>query len=213
MSSTKPITVSLVEDQPEVRDQIIGYLEGAPGLQCRGSYACAEEALQNVPSQRPDVLLMDINLGGTSGIECTRRLKLECPEVQILMLTVFEDSENIYEALAAGASGYLLKRMPPAKLIEAIREVHEGGSPMSAPIARKVVTSFRRQPAGTDERTSLTSRERDVLELLAKGCTYKFISSELNISVDTIRTHIRHIYEKLHVHSRTEAVAKYVRPS
>jgi DNA-binding NarL/FixJ family response regulator len=211
MSGTTLITVAIVEDEADVRDQIIGYLEDAPGLKCRGSYANAEEALRQVPSQQPDVLLMDINLGKTSGIECTRRLKLQCPQVQILMLTVFEDTENIYEALAVGASGYLLKRMPPAKLIESIREVYEGGSPMSAPIARKVVLSFRRQPRGSDERTSLTTRERDVLELLAKGCTYKFISSELDISVDTIRTHIRHIYEKLQVHSRTEAVAKYLR--
>ncbi len=212
MSNATTITVGIVEDEPELRDQIMGYLEDAPGLKCRGSYASAEEALRSVPGQPPDVLLMDINLGGLSGIECTRRLKLQCPDVQILMLTVFEDTDNIYEALAAGASGYLLKRMPPAKLIESIREVHDGGSPMSAPIARKVVTSFRRLPAGNDERTSLTSREREVLELLARGCTYKYISSELDISVDTIRTHIRHIYEKLHVHSRTEAVAKYLRP-
>jgi DNA-binding NarL/FixJ family response regulator len=211
MNSAKPITVSIVEDKPDVREQILGYLEGAPGLKCLRGYASAEEALRSIPSQKPDVLLMDINLGEISGIECTRRLKLQCPDVQILMLTVFEDTENIYEALAAGASGYLLKRMPPAKLIDSIREVHEGGSPMSAPIARKVVTSFRR-PQADPERTSLTERERDVLDLLAKGCTYKFISAELQISVDTIRTHIRHIYEKLHVHSRTEAVAKYVRP-
>jgi DNA-binding NarL/FixJ family response regulator len=208
----KKITVSLVEDDREVRDQIAGYLEDASGLEYLDSYANAAGAIKGIPGRMPDVVLMDINLGGTSGIECTRQLKERCPDVQILMLTVFEDTESIYEALAAGASGYLLKRMQPSKLIEAIREVHGGGSPMSAPIARKVVSSFRRQKAAEDERTRLTPKERAVLELLAKGCTYKFIGAELNTSVDTVRTHIRRIYEKLHVHSRTEAVAKYVNP-
>jgi DNA-binding NarL/FixJ family response regulator len=209
---SKMITVSLVEDDREVRDEIAGYLEDAPDLEYLDSYANADEALKGIPNRMPDVVLMDINLGSTSGIECTKQLKGRCPGVQILMLTVFENTESIYEALAAGASGYLLKRLQPTKLIDAIREVHGGGSPMSAPIARKVVLSFRRQMAMEDERTQLTSKEREVLELLAKGCTYKFISAELDASVDTIRTHIRRIYEKLHVHSRTEAVAKYVNP-
>jgi DNA-binding NarL/FixJ family response regulator len=209
MSNT--IRVSLVEDDREVRDQIIKCLEDAPGIECVSNYADGGAALSGIPQIKPDVVLMDINLCGDSGIECARRLKVQCPEIQILMLTVFEDTENIFEALAAGASGYLLKRMPPPKLIESIREVHEGGSPMSAPIARKVVASFRKQQAAANKHSPLTMREHEVLRRLSKGYTYKLISQELDTSVDTIRTHIRRIYEKLHVHSRTEAVAKYMK--
>lgn len=205
------IRVSLVEDDPEVRDQIIKCLEDVPGMQCLSNYPGSEEALVSIPQLKPDVVLMDINLCGDSGIECARQLKILCPQVQILMLTVFEDTENIFEALAAGASGYLLKRMPPAKLIESIREVHNGGSPMSAPIARKVVVSFQKQLGTTKKQSPLTIREHEVLRRLAKGYTYKLISTELDTSVDTIRTYIRRIYEKLHVHSRTEAVAKFMK--
>jgi DNA-binding NarL/FixJ family response regulator len=210
-NKTKPITVALVEDNPDVQEQIVGYLTEAPDLKCLGIYSTVEEALREIPNQKPDVVLMDINLGASSGITCTAQLKMRCPEIQILILTVFEDTENIFEALAVGASGYLLKSMPPVKLIECIREVQEGGSPMSAPIARKVALSFRRRPTVEGERHGLTTREREVLDLLAKGYTYRSISAELGISVDTIRTHIKRIYEKFHVHSRTEAVAKYMR--
>jgi DNA-binding NarL/FixJ family response regulator len=153
---------------------------------------------------------MDINLGGMSGIECVRQLKPKLPDSQVVMLTVFEDTEKIFNALTAGASGYLLKRMPPAKLLEAIREVMEGGSPMSAPIARKVVQLLRRVPAPSDQNADLSPREREVLENLAAGRAYKQISEQMGISIHTVRTYIRRIYEKLHVQSRTEAVAKYL---
>jgi DNA-binding NarL/FixJ family response regulator len=166
--------------------------------------------------EKPDVVLMDINLGEMSGIECVEKLKEQAPEMQILMLTVYEDTEKIFRALAAGANGYLLKRSSPTKLLAAIREVHGGGSPMTSSIARKVVASFQKQkPAANDagERTGqLSHREQAVLDGLAKGWTYKQLASELDISIDTIRTYIRRIYEKLHVQSRTEAVAKYLRP-
>ncbi len=207
----KPITVALVEDNPDVQEQIVGYLAEAADLNCLGVFSTVEAALREIPTLNPDVVLMDINLGASNGIQCTAQLKIQCSGIQILILTVFEDTENIFEALAVGASGYLLKSMPPVKLIEAIREVNEGGSPMSAPIARKVALSFRRPSKTDDEPQALTTREREVLELLAKGCTYKSISAELGISVDTIRTYIKRIYDKFHVHSRTEAVVKYMR--
>jgi len=159
------------------------------------------------------VVLMDINLGGMSGIECVRLLKPQVPETQVVMLTVFEDTEKIFSALAAGASGYLLKRMPPAKLLEAILDVHEGGSPMSAPIARKVVQSLQPEliATATAAALNLSPRERDVLDGLAEGQAYKQISDKLGVSIHTVRNYIRRIYEKLHVCSRTEAVAKYLR--
>jgi DNA-binding NarL/FixJ family response regulator len=170
---------------------------------------------------KPDVVLMDINMGGMNGIECVEKLKNQFPEMQILMLTVYEDTEKIFRALAAGANGYLLKRSSPETLLGAIQEVHGGGSPMTSSIARKVVASFQKHKSttgGTGEGTAekkafaLSPREAAVLDGLAKGWTYKHLASELNISIDTIRTYIRRIYEKLHVESRTEAVAKYLRP-
>jgi DNA-binding NarL/FixJ family response regulator len=175
-------------------------------------HGSAREALANIPKEKPDVVLMDINLGGMSGIECVRLLKPLVPETQVVMLTVFEDTDKIFSALAAGASGYLLKRMPPAKLLEAIRDVHEGGSPMSAPIARKVVQSLQPGPAAlAGDAINLSPRERDVLDGLAEGQAYKQISDKLGVSIHTVRNYIRRIYEKLHVCSRTEAVAKYLR--
>jgi DNA-binding NarL/FixJ family response regulator len=154
---------------------------------------------------------MDINLGGMNGIECVERLKAEVPAMQILMLTVYEDTDQIFKALAAGASGYLLKRSSPTKLLQAIREVHAGGSPMSSSIARKVVASFQKSKQSGGKQTHLSPREEMVLDCLAKGLTYKQIADQLEISIDTIRTYLRRIYEKLHVQSRTEAVAKYLR--
>ena len=205
------ITVSIIDDDPDLRESIAGYINAAPGLRCVSAYGTALEALERIPRDRPDVVLMDINMEGMNGIECTLKLKLALPAVNILMLTVFEDTDQIFGALAAGANGYLLKRSPPAKLLDAIRDVHTGGSPMSAPIARKVVRSFQASPPAADQTTALSDREKQVLDCLAKGLVYKQISEELAISVDTIRTYIRRIYEKLHVHSRTEAVAKYLR--
>jgi len=208
---TKPITVSIVDDEADLREHIAGFLDAAPGLRCLSAYASGEEALLHLPKDAPDVVLMDINLGGMSGIECVRRLKPRLPAAQIVMLTVFEDTEKIFSALAAGASGYLLKRLAPAKLLEAIREVQEGGSPMSAPIARKVVQSLQSTPARGDANADLSPREREVLHDLAEGRAYKQIADHLGVSIHTVRNYIRRIYEKLHVRSRTEAVAKFLR--
>lgn len=207
----KNITVSVVDDDADLREQISGYLNSAANIRCKSAYASAEEALQHLPQDKPDVVLMDINMGGMDGIECVRRLSVLMPEAQVLMLTVFEDSEKIFHALAAGASGYLLKRLSPKKLLEAIEEVREGGSPMSASIARKVVQSFKGAPAHVDESAALSPRERSVLDGLAEGLAYKQIADQLGVSIHTVRNYIRRIYEKLHVCTRTEAVAKFLR--
>jgi DNA-binding NarL/FixJ family response regulator len=212
MSRAKPITVWLVEDQAELRHSIVEYINQAPGFRCVHGFASGEEVLAKLPEAPSQVVLMDIHLGGMSGIECARRLKERCPGVQILMLTVYEDTDLIFRALAAGASGYLLKRAPPAKLLEAIADVCEGGSPMSSAIARKVVQSFQKPSEQAVEHVGLSPREREVVEALARGDAYKQIADRLGITIPTVRTYIRRIYEKLHVHSRTEAVAKYLRP-
>ncbi|HTB83680.1 MAG TPA: response regulator transcription factor [Candidatus Sulfotelmatobacter sp.] len=205
------ITVSIVDDEADLRKHIAGYLSAAGNIRCISAYASAEDALKHLPEDKPDVVLMDINLGEMDGIECVRRLTVLMPEAQVLMLTVFEDSEQIFRALAAGASGYLLKRLSPKKLLEAIEEVLAGGSPMSASIARKVVHSFKAAPARGDESADLSDRERAVLDGLAAGLAYKQIADQLGISIHTVRNYIRRIYEKLHVCSRTEAVAKFLR--
>ncbi len=209
------ITVSIVDDEAKLRESIATFVNGSSGFKCASSYGSAEAALKHLPADKPDVVLMDINLGEISGIECVEQLKKQFPDMQILMLTVYEDTEKIFRALAAGANGYLLKRSSPTKLLAAIREVHGGGSPMTSSIARKVVASFQKQKPATDAaeeiKGQLSPREQAVLDGLAKGWTYKQLASELDISVDTIRTYIRRIYEKLHVQSRTEAVAKYMR--
>ena len=209
---SKPIRVSIVDDEADLRENIAGYVDAAKGFRCVSVHSSAEEALAHLPKEKPDVVLMDINLGGMSGIECVLQLKPLMRETQVVMLTVFEDTEKIFSALAAGASGYLLKRMPPEKLLEAIREVHEGGSPMSAPIARKVVQSLQaHRPPGVDETVELSPREREVLDGLAEGQAYKQIADKLNVSIHTVRNYIRRIYEKLHVRTSAEAVAKYLR--
>ena len=204
------ITVSIVDDDAGLRDSISRYLRTARGVKYLSAYASAEEALVALPVEKPDVVLMDINMASMDGIECTRRLKTTAPDTQILMLTVYEDTERIFRALSAGASGYLLKRAAPSKLLEAIREVYAGGSPMSGPIARKVVHSFRQGTPSPKESDALSERERQVLECLAKGFAYKQISDELGVSMDTTRTYIRRIYEKLHVHTRTDAVVRFL---
>ncbi len=204
------ISVSIVDDEKDLRQSITTFVNGSPGFKCMGAYGSAEAALKGLPTDRPDVVLMDINLGGMSGIECVEKLKVQAPELQILMLTVYEDTDQIFQALAAGASGYLLKRSSPTKLLQAIREVHTGGSPMTSSIARKVVASFRKSKPSSEKQTHLSPREETVLNCLAKGYTYKQIADELAISIDTIRTYLRRIYQKLHVQSRTEAVAKYL---
>jgi DNA-binding NarL/FixJ family response regulator len=207
----KIITVSIVDDEADLREHIAGYLAAAGNIRCLSAYASAEEALKHLPQDQPEVILMDINLGEMDGIECVRHLAVLMPKAQVLMLTVFEDTDQIFRALAAGASGYLLKRSPPKKLLEAIEEVCAGGSPMSAPIARKVVQSFKAAPKRADQSAELSERERAVLDGLAAGLAYKQIADQLEISIHTVRNYIRRIYEKLHVCSRTEAVAKFLK--
>jgi DNA-binding NarL/FixJ family response regulator len=204
------ITVSIVDDEAALRQSIATFINAAPGFKCISAYPNAADALRGLPEDDPDVVLMDINMAGMNGINCVARLKADHPEMQVVMLTVYEDSEQIFKALASGASGYMLKRQSPVSLLEAIREVHEGGSPMSSSIARKVVASFQNIAAPTTRSGSLSAREEMVLARLVKGWPYKQIAAELNITVPTVRSYLRRIYEKLHVHSRTEAVARYL---
>ena len=205
------ITVSIVEDQDQLRGTLVRVLERAEGFRCLSHYSNAEDALTGLPKDRPEVVLMDINLPGMNGVECVRRLKQVFPEVLIVMLTVYEDTENIFNALAAGATGYMLKRTPRAELLDAIREVHQGGSPMSAHIARKVVQSFAKPAAAPSATENLSEREQQVLDCLAQGLMYKEIADKLGISYETVHTYIRRIYEKLQVRTRTEAVAKFLK--
>ncbi len=205
------ISVSIVDDEKKLCKSIATFLNSSPGFRCLSIYGSAAAALQHLPADNPDVALMDINMPGMDGIECVRRLKTSAPQIQIMMLTVYEDAEQIFKALAAGATGYLLKRLEPEELLQAIRDLHAGGSPMSNSIARKVVASFQAADLAGERQNSLSQREQSVLDCLAKGLAYKQIADQLGISINTIRTHLRHIYEKLHVQSRTEAVAKYLR--
>lgn len=205
------ISVSIVDDEKKLCESIATFLNGSPGFRCVSIYGSAEAALKRLPADRPDVALMDINMAGMSGIECVSRLKGLAPEIQIVMLTVYDDTDQIFKALAAGATGYLLKRSDPDELLQAIRVVSAGGSPMSNSIARKVVASFQKAGQVGDKLDLLSAREQAVLDCLAQGLAYKQIGDQLGISINTIRTHLRHIYEKLHVQSRTEAVAKYLR--
>jgi DNA-binding NarL/FixJ family response regulator len=212
----RAIQVALVEDDPNLRNNLAAMLNSSSGFQCQATYADGFAALKGIPTNRPDVVLMDINLPGMLGTECVRQLKDKTPNVPVLMLTVYDDSEQIFKSLMAGATGYLLKRTSKDKLLEAIREVNDGGAPMSRQIARRVVQFFQKvKELPTDapkasEVNSLTERETEVLAALAKGYAYKEIADHLNISFETVRTHLRTIYEKLHVHSRTEAVLKYL---
>jgi DNA-binding NarL/FixJ family response regulator len=207
------IAVAIVDDEAALRQSIATFINGSPGFRCVSAYGSAEDALHGLPADRPDVVLMDIHMPGMNGIDCVRRLKALLPDLQILMLTVYDDTDQIFNALAAGATGYLLKRLSPPRLLEAIREVHAGGSPMSSSIARKVVASFHMAAPDSGPRPHLSPREEAVLDSLAKGLTYKQIASQFAISIDTVRTHLRRIYEKLHVCSRTQAVAKYLSSS
>jgi DNA-binding NarL/FixJ family response regulator len=206
-----PITVAIVEDNDQLRNTLARVIGRAEGFECVGQYATAEAALEDVPRAKPNVVLMDINLPGMNGVECVRKLKQVVPETQVMMLTAYEDTDNIFNALAAGANGYLLKRTPRAGLLDAIREVHGGGSPMSAHIARKVVQSFQRPAPVAQPTEELSPREKEVLDCLAQGFLYKEIAEKLGISYETVHTYIRRIYEKLQVRTRTEAVAKFLR--
>jgi DNA-binding NarL/FixJ family response regulator len=201
--------VSMVEDDGAVRDIFADWINRAEGFRFASGYANAESALTDLPRAKPDVVLMDINLPGLDGVECVRRLKPQMPATQFVMVTVYDDADHIFEALAAGATGYLLKRTTRKQLVAALHEVHAGGSPMSTNIARMVVQSFG-QPRSTPspQMEGLSPREQEVLELLARGYLYKEIAEALKISPLTVPTYVRRIYEKLHVHSRSQAVAK-----
>jgi RNA polymerase sigma factor (sigma-70 family) len=206
-----PTTVCIVEDNEQLRTTLAKVLNRAEGYQCPSHYGSAEAALEGLIKDKPNVVLMDINLPGMNGVECVRRLKQLLPQTQVLMLTVYEDTENIFNALAAGASGYMLKRTPTPELLAAIQQVLQGGSPMTAHIARKVVQSFQRPAAANAATEDLSPREREVLDCLSQGLIYKEIAEKLGISYETVHTYIRRIYEKLQVRTRTEAVAKFLR--
>jgi DNA-binding NarL/FixJ family response regulator len=215
------IRVAIVEDSPEVREGLVWLFHNSPGFDCAGAYDTGEEALQKLPKLKPDVVLMDIGLPGISGIDCIARLRKLCPNTQVSMLSVFEDEDRILRSLTAGATGYVLKKTPPAAILEAVQDLHAGGSPMSSQIARKVLNAFFRRdgkrnsvpvlndkPPRGEALEQLCPREQQILELLAKGYRYKEVADELSITIHTVRTFIRRMYEKLHVHSRTEALLK-----
>ena len=201
------ITVAIVEDESRIRDQLAATINEAPGFRCQGAFASAEQGLREISRQPPDVVLMDINLPKMSGVECTFRLKKLVPSLQIVMLTVYEDSEQIFKALEMGASGYLLKRTPPDEILKAVSEVYHGGSPMSGSVARLVVQSFAKR--NNPEAPALSPRETEVLALVAKGYINKEIADQLSLSLETVRSYLRSTYDKLHVRSRTEAAMKF----
>ena len=206
----KRIKVCIVEDDPGTREQLVAVLSCAPTLQCLAAYGNSEDALRGIPVQSPDVVLMDVNLPDLSGIECVARLKAKVPQVQVLMLTAYEDNKLIFDSLRSGAAGYLLKNVAPGEIVQAVEQVQAGGSPMSMAIARKVVSHFQQitQPASDVDR--LSKREQEILGLLAKGYLYKEIADQLGITAGTVRVHLHTIYEKLHVQSRTQAVVKFL---
>jgi DNA-binding NarL/FixJ family response regulator len=206
-----PIKVSIVDDNEGIRSSLASLIRRSPSLELIGEYADGETAMKEIPGQPPDVVLMDINLPGMDGVECVRQLKSALPGLQVLMLTVYEDSESLFKSLKAGASGYLLKRTASSRLLEAIREVNTGGSPMTPQLARRVVQYFANPPQMESDLDKLTPGERDFLEQLAGGYAYKEIADRMKISIDTVRSYVRTVYEKLHVHSRTEAVVKYLK--
>lgn len=202
-----PVSVIIIEDQKEIREMLSVIVNGYPGFSLLASLVTAEEALEKIPSLQPDVVLVDIHLPGISGIECVAELKKQLPSTQFIMCTSLENTETIFSALKAGATGYISKATPPSKILEAVMEVHNGGSPMSAHIARKVVGSFS-EKTDNNEHHKLSVREKEILDLLSKGLRYKEIAEKLFLSTETIRTHIRNIYEKLQVNSRTMAINK-----
>jgi RNA polymerase sigma factor (sigma-70 family) len=204
----KIISVCVIEDIAEIRQSVEQILEESEEFVCLGTYENAEEAIDKFPDMEPDIALVDINLPGMNGIEFIRKVKGKCPDCQFMMFTIYEDNEQVFDALAAGASGYLLKKTPRNKILEALKELHEGGSPMTMQIARKVVSAFQKTNS-TESVDSLSPREKEVLQLLSRGYLYKEIGNKLNISTGTVRQHIHKIYEKLHVQNRTEAVNKF----
>ena len=210
MKCSTALSVAIVEDDERFRKSLARWIESTPSLRCAGHYPTAEAALKLLPATDADVVIMDINLPVMSGIECVRRLKALKPSLQVVMLTVYEDSDLIFRALQAGAHGYLLKRSSPDQILEAIVEVSHGGAPMSSHIARKVVQSFQTKAASSEQDANLTQREEEILGYVVKGFANKEIADALSISVETIRVHLKNIYEKLHVRSRTEAAVKHM---
>lgn len=204
---TSRVKVAIVEDNEIIRKAVTMFVSNTPDFDCVGVFENSEDALLSLTEICPDVVLMDIGLPGINGIECVRRLKSSCNKTQFLMITVFEDDDNIFEALKAGATGYLIKKTPPSEIINAIRELHSGGSAMSGAIARKVISQFQ-NPSKSEAMNLLSDREQQILTLLSKGFRYKEIGDQLNISFSTVRTHIHNIYEKLQVQSRTDALNK-----
>ena len=202
------ITLAIVEDLDEVRDGLKNFISLSQDFKVLDTFKTAEEAAYDLPKLKPDIVIMDINLPGMNGIECIRQIKDKIPGTQFMMFTVYENDEKVFEALKAGASGYLLKNTGLVQLIESLKELHNGGSPMSANIARKLVTLFRKEQKEATNLEILSSRENEILQYLSKGLLYKEIAEQLSISVSTVRQHIHHIYEKLHVQNRTEAINK-----
>ncbi len=203
------IKVGIVEDNKTVREGFETLLNRTPGFQCVCTCGTVAEALRKIPKAQPDVVLMDIQLPDSTGVECTAKIKEMMPSVHIVIVTVYEDSERIFSALRAGACGYLLKRAQPEKIITAIQEAHEGGVPMTPEIARKVIGQFRGEVAAVEEVESLSDREREVLEHVMHGLGNKAIADRMSVTVAAVKWHLQHIYEKLHVHSRTEAALKF----
>jgi len=208
LSVNMSITLAIVEDLDEVRDGLKNFISLSQDFKVLNTFKSAEDAVTDLPKLKPDIVIMDINLPGMNGIECIRQIKDKSPGTQFMMFTVYENDEKVFEALKAGASGYLLKNTGLVQLIESLKELHNGGSPMSANIARKLVTVFREKEKTTTPIAILSNRENEILQLLSKGLLYKEIADHLSISVSTVRQHIHHIYEKLHVQNRTEAINK-----
>jgi DNA-binding NarL/FixJ family response regulator len=202
-------TVMVVEDNQRLREQLLQIIESEADIKCLGAFCSGEEALPKILEEKPDVVLMDIKLPGMSGIQCTAQIKKAAPEIEIIMVTVYEDSERVFSALKFGASGYLVKSGPPGELIDAIRDAHKGGAPMSTHIARMVVRHFHRLGPSVKDAENLSPREHEVLDLLAMGFIYKEIATKLNIGTETVRTYVKSICRKMHVRSRLEAVAKH----
>jgi len=203
-----PVTISIVEDLDEVREALERLIKQSENFSLVAGFSNAEQAEKKIPLEPPDIVIMDINLPGMSGIECISRIKEKCDGTQFMMFTIYEDDEKVFEALRAGAHGYLLKKTPKEKLLEALEELHNGGSPMSTNIARKVIEAFEKKKQPPEEINTLTNKEKQILELLAKGFLYKEIADQLHSTRNTIKQHIHHIYEKLHVQNRTEAINK-----
>lgn len=210
MGNKQLVTVAIVEDDRGIRQSLEWLLKSSAEFSCVGACGSAEEALRLLPKAAPEVILMDINLPNLSGIECTARMKELLPAVQVVMITVYGDAEKVFNALRAGASGYILKRAAPERILQAVREVHAGGVPMSSEIARKVLGAFREPGPAPEPEQNLSRREQEVLELLSQGCSNKEIADKLSVSIETVTWHLKHIYSKLHVRSRTQAALKFL---